>query len=337
MAASMLSVPSHFVASVSLLLLLVTSSLAWVVPHHQIRQQHASRLFMSDRGGTLSNFTPRDEWLAMSKEERHKIFALRRLASTQSPATVSPTTVAPSTQSPTTTSPDSEIFKGSVKFFNKDKGFGFITYDDYVEDIFVHESGFQAKSMGVGKPVEFQIEVRDGKPRAARVTSRPGDQPLKISKKSPAKPKAVRVKGPGGEPLKISTKSPATVSPTTVAPSTQSSTTSSLDRGIFTTVSLDPGIFKGSVKWFDKVKGFGFITRHDDGEDIFVHQSSILAQGFRAVENGEEVEFQVEVTAGKSKAVHVTSPGGEPLKRGFAYSKKIVDLAAILIQSHYAV
>jgi cold shock CspA family protein len=84
------------------------------------------------------------------------------------------------------------------------------------------------------------------------------------------------------------------------------------------------------VKWFDKVKGFGFITRLglDGGEDIFFHQSSIFAEGFRAVENGEAVEFQVEVTEGKSTAVRVTGPGGEALKRGFAY-KKIVDLVEV--------
>jgi cold shock CspA family protein len=81
-------------------------------------------------------------------------------------------------------------------------------------------------------------------------------------------------------------------------------------------------IYKGSVKWFDTVKGFGFITHDDGGKDYFVHQTAIQAEGFRSLADGEPVEFQIEVSEGKSKAVSVTSPGGEPLKRGFAYKKR---------------
>jgi CspA family cold shock protein len=49
---------------------------------------------------------------------------------------------------------------------------------------------------------------------------------------------------------------------------------------------------KGTVKWFNDAKGFGFITRAA-GEDVFVHHTSILAEGFRSLNEGEQVEFEV--------------------------------------------
>ena len=53
---------------------------------------------------------------------------------------------------------------------------------------------------------------------------------------------------------------------------------------------------KGQVKWFDQKKGYGFITR-EDGDDLFVHYSAIEAQGFKTLNEGDEVEF--EITQGK--------------------------------------
>jgi len=81
-------------------------------------------------------------------------------------------------------------------------------------------------------------------------------------------------------------------------------------------------VFQGTVKWFDNTKGFGFITRESDGVDIFVHHSAIQAEGFRALEDEQAVEFQVEEVDGKTRAQQVTGPGGEELKRGFAYKKR---------------
>ncbi|NOZ61351.1 MAG: cold-shock protein [Calditrichaeota bacterium] len=51
----------------------------------------------------------------------------------------------------------------------------------------------------------------------------------------------------------------------------------------------------GTVKWFNKLKGFGFITR-EDGDDIFVHYTAIRGAGFRALEADEKVEFSIEET-----------------------------------------
>lgn len=50
---------------------------------------------------------------------------------------------------------------------------------------------------------------------------------------------------------------------------------------------------KGTVKWFNDAKGFGFITPEDGGKDLFVHHTSILAEGFKTLAEGQTVEFNV--------------------------------------------
>lgn len=49
---------------------------------------------------------------------------------------------------------------------------------------------------------------------------------------------------------------------------------------------------RGIVKWFNAAKGYGFIQR-SSGEDVFVHHSAIVMEGYRTLENGAEVEFEV--------------------------------------------
>ena len=48
----------------------------------------------------------------------------------------------------------------------------------------------------------------------------------------------------------------------------------------------------GTVKWFNDKKGFGFISQ-DNGDDVFVHQTSIKTEGFRTLAEGDKVEFEV--------------------------------------------
>jgi CspA family cold shock protein len=49
---------------------------------------------------------------------------------------------------------------------------------------------------------------------------------------------------------------------------------------------------KGTVKWFNNEKGFGFITR-ENGPDVFVHHTAIVAEGFRSLNEGDSVSFEV--------------------------------------------
>lgn len=61
---------------------------------------------------------------------------------------------------------------------------------------------------------------------------------------------------------------------------------------------------KGTVKWFNNDKGFGFITG-EDNKDLFVHQSSIQSEGFRSLEEGQAVSYDVEEDQRGLKAVNV--------------------------------
>ena len=62
---------------------------------------------------------------------------------------------------------------------------------------------------------------------------------------------------------------------------------------------------QGTVKWFNPEKGYGFISR-DDGDDVFVHHTGINGEGFRSLDEGQRVEF--EITEGKKglQAINVT-------------------------------
>lgn len=61
----------------------------------------------------------------------------------------------------------------------------------------------------------------------------------------------------------------------------------------------------GTVKWFQPVRGYGFIVG-DDGKEVFVHQSNILMNGFRTLEAGQKVSYQIEPMEKGDKAINVT-------------------------------
>ncbi|MGE5301174.1 MAG: cold-shock protein [Acidobacteriota bacterium] len=61
---------------------------------------------------------------------------------------------------------------------------------------------------------------------------------------------------------------------------------------------------EGTIKWFNEKKGFGFIQQ-DNGQDIFVHYTSIVGDGFKTLAEGERVKFDIEEGAKGPKAVNV--------------------------------
>ena len=63
---------------------------------------------------------------------------------------------------------------------------------------------------------------------------------------------------------------------------------------------------RGTVKWFNESKGFGFIAR-SDGDDVFVHHTSISGSGFKTLSEGQAVTFDVEKTAKGLRAINVVA------------------------------
>ncbi len=63
---------------------------------------------------------------------------------------------------------------------------------------------------------------------------------------------------------------------------------------------------KGTVKWFNSEKGFGFITNDDTNEDLFVHFSGIVSDGFKTLEEGQHVTFDITKGAKGFQATNVS-------------------------------
>lgn len=67
-------------------------------------------------------------------------------------------------------------------------------------------------------------------------------------------------------------------------------------------------MYSGTVKWFSAEKGYGFITKDEGGEDVFVHFSAIEAQGYKSLTEGQKVNFNTEIDQrnGKLSATNVS-------------------------------
>ena len=63
---------------------------------------------------------------------------------------------------------------------------------------------------------------------------------------------------------------------------------------------------QGTVKWFDNTKGYGFVSRANGGKDVFVHHSAIQGSGYKSLEEGQRVEFEVTQGPKGDQAVNVT-------------------------------
>jgi cold shock protein len=61
----------------------------------------------------------------------------------------------------------------------------------------------------------------------------------------------------------------------------------------------------GTVKWFNDSKGFGFIEQEEGGEDVFVHHSAIIADGYRSLQEGQKVTYEITKEAKGLRATNV--------------------------------
>lgn len=67
-------------------------------------------------------------------------------------------------------------------------------------------------------------------------------------------------------------------------------------------------MYNGTVKWFNADKGYGFISNDDNGEELFVHYSAIMTQGFKTLNEGQKVTFDTEAdpkNSSRQRAVNV--------------------------------
>ncbi len=170
--------------------------------------------------------------------------------------------------------------KGVVKFFNGQKGFGFVVRDDGGEDVFVHISAVeQAGLTGLaeGQPLEFTLVDRGG--RISATDLKIEGEPMPVEERAPREP---REGGFGGAPRG---------GPGGGGPSRQ----------------LTGEKATGTVKFFNAMKGFGFIQRDDGQPDAFVHISAVERAGMTNLNEGDRLEFELEVDRrGKYAAVNLT-------------------------------
>jgi len=179
---------------------------------------------------------------------------------------------------------------GVVKFFNAQKGFGFVVRDDGGEDVFVHISAVeQAGLAGLaeGQPLGFTLVDRGGRISATELKI--DGEPMAVTDRAP--PREPREGGfgdrgprqgggdrggfggaPGGAPQRQLTGEKAT----------------------------------GTVKFFNAMKGFGFIQRDDGQPDAFVHISAVERAGMASLNEGDRLQFEIEVDRrGKYAAVNL--------------------------------
>jgi CspA family cold shock protein len=150
--------------------------------------------------------------------------------------------------------------KGVVKFFNPQKGFGFIVRDDGGEDVFVHISAVEQAGLtdlADGQPLEFTLVDRGGRISATN---------LRIE----------------GDPMAVER----------------------AERGPQRQLTGEKA--SGTVKFFNAMKGFGFIQRDDGQPDAFVHISAVERAGIPTLNEGDRLEFELEVDRrGKYAAVNL--------------------------------
>ena len=90
----------------------------------------------------------------------------------------------------------------------------------------------------------------------------------------------------------------------------------------------------GMVKWFDGEKGYGFITPNDGGEDVFVHHTGIAGSGFKSLEEGQKVTYEVGQGRRGPQAQNVSGVADEPGSEGrtLTVPAEVESAARVLIE-----
>ncbi len=162
--------------------------------------------------------------------------------------------------------------KGTVKFFNTEKGFGFIQQDGGGEDVFVHISAVERaglQGLAEGQELEFNLVDRGGKVSAQDIQVIGDVIPVEGGRSND---RGASSGDRGGAPQRELTGEKAT----------------------------------GTVKFFNAMKGFGFIVRDDGQPDAFVHISAVERSGLSAINEGERYQFDIEMDRrGKHSAVNL--------------------------------
>ena len=158
---------------------------------------------------------------------------------------------------------------GVVKFFNGQKGFGFIVRDDGEDDVFVHISAVERAGLtglAEGQPLGFTLVDRGGKISATDLKIE--GEPLPVTESAPRPAAGAGAGGPQRQ--------------------------------------LTGERASGTVKFFNAMKGFGFIQRDDGQPDAFVHISAVERAGMPSLNEGDRLDFEIEVDRrGKYAAVNL--------------------------------
>ena len=165
--------------------------------------------------------------------------------------------------------------KGIVKFFNGQKGFGFIQVDDRPDDVFVHISAVEQaglSGLAEGQPLGFTLVDRGG--RISATDLKIDGEPMPVEDRGPPRDRDAGPGAPRGA----------------AGPQRQ----------------LTGEKASGTVKFFNAMKGFGFIQRDDGQPDAFVHISAVERAGMPTLNEGDRLEFELEVDRrGKYAAVNL--------------------------------